>query len=379
VTPGRGHLKILIINWQDIKNPLAGGAEVHLHEIFSRVAKMGHEVTLFCSSFENAPPEETISGIRVIREGGRNFFNFRVPVRYWRRFRKEAYDVVIDDMNKIPFLTPLYVRPPLVIIIHHLFDKSIFREASPLAASYVYLTEKLGVIVARWKHVPLMVVSPSTRDEMLGKGFREDDIEIVQNCVDHHRHRPDPSQRSALPTIAYFGRLKKYKSVDHLLRAFALMKNTLPDVRLLVIGEGDYRPVLEELSRDLGIAGHVRFTGFVDEATKVSLLQESWFLVNTSFKEGWGLTVIEANACGTPVIGSNVPGLRDAINDGVTGLLYEYGNVQELAEKMRILLEDRPLRERLTQAAIAWARTFDWSEVAAYTVQRLEKQISHQG
>src|SRR5205823_1214312 len=102
--PGRANppafMKILIFNWQDIKNPLAGGAEVHLHELFSRIAGMGHDVTLFCSAFDGALPEEKIDGIRVIREGGRYLFNVRVPYRYFTRFRSSKYDLIIDDMNK---------------------------------------------------------------------------------------------------------------------------------------------------------------------------------------------------------------------------------------------------------------------------------------
>jgi glycosyltransferase involved in cell wall biosynthesis len=368
-------MRILILNWQDIKNPLAGGAEVHLHEIFSRVARMGHEVTLFCSSFSGAPKEETIDGIRVVREGGRYLFNYLVPIRYWSRFRREEYDVVLDDMNKIPFFTPLYVRKPLVLVVHHLFDTVIFREAALPLALYVYVLERMGISIYRSHRLPVFAVSPSTRAELLKKGFRNTDIELVPNCVDHARYRPTGVPRSSAPLVGYMGRLKKYKSVDHLLRAFARMLASVPDARLVVIGEGDDRPNLEKTAAELGIAGSVTFTGFVDEERKVALLQEAWYLVNTSSVEGWGLTVIEANACKTPVIASDVPGLRDAIKDGETGMLYPYGEIDTLAEKMIRLAQDGSLRERLGNAAYKWAGTFDWQQVALRTVWLLEDQI----
>jgi len=370
-------LRILIFNWQDIRNPLSGGAEVHLHNIFSRVANMGHEVTLYCSSFEGAAAEENVGGIRVIREGGRFLFNFHVLLRYRSRFRKENYDIVIDDMNKIPFFTPFYVREPLAVIVHHLFDRSIFKEAAFPIALYVYLLERRAVALIRRKRTPLFVVSPSTRDEMISRGIRREDISIVPNCVDHDVHRPGGVPRSSTPLIGYFGRLKKYKSVDHLLRAFALVQRNLPDARLVIIGDGDYRRELELLARELGLAGTIRFTGFVDEFEKARLLQEIWFLVNTSAKEGWGLTVIEANACGTAVIASNVPGLRDAVKDGETGILYEYGNIEELSKKMSMLIQDAQLRERLAAHAYSWALSFDWQSVAEQTVDLLERQIRH--
>ncbi len=368
-------MRILIFNWQDIRNPLSGGAEVHLHEIFSRVASMGHEVTLFCSSFKGAPDEETIDGIRVIREGGRYFFNYLVPIRYWSRFRNEGYDVVLDDMNKIPFFTPLYVRKPLVLIVHHLFDTVIFREAIVPLALYVYILERIGVSIYRSRRIPVFAVSPSTRAELLKKGFRHSDIELVPNCVDHTRYRPTGVARSATPLIGYMGRLKKYKSVDHLLQAFARMLKSIPDARLVVIGEGDDRPNLEKAAAELGIAGSVQFTGFVDEERKLALLQEAWYLVNTSSVEGWGLTVIEANACGTPVIASDVPGLRDAVKDGETGMLYPYGEIDTLTDKMLSLANDRDLRERLGATAYTWANSFDWERVAVRAVGLLEDRI----
>ncbi|MEX0602980.1 MAG: glycosyltransferase family 4 protein, partial [Bacteroidota bacterium] len=138
-------MKILLFNWQDIRHPNAGGAEVHLHEIFRRLAARGHHVTLFCSSFPGALPEETLDGIRIIRQGSRNVFNLVVPPRYRSQFRHEGFDVVVDDINKIPFYTPFFVREPLVGILHHLFGKSIFLEAPVPAAVYVAAAEYLAL------------------------------------------------------------------------------------------------------------------------------------------------------------------------------------------------------------------------------------------
>ena len=368
-------MKILIVNWQDIKNPLGGGAEVHLHQIFSRIVKRGHSVTLYCSTFENAPREEVIDGIRVIHEGGRYMFNYRVPFRYFTRFRKERFDIIVDDMNKIPFFTPLYVRKPLYFIIHHLFGKSIFREAPFPFAFYVYVMEKLGVAVCRWKKVPLMVVSPSTREEMINHGFSDDSIVYAYNCVDHDVHRANLVPKSQTPLIGYFGRLKKYKSVEHLLHAFTHVRSRIPDIKLVIVGEGDHRYTLQKIADNLGISDSVQFTGYVSEKEKVEWLNRVWFMVNTSSKEGWGLTVIESNACGTTVIGSDVPGLRDAIKDGETGLLYRYGDVVDLSEKILLLINDREMRERLTKNAIEWASTFSWDAVAEKVISYLRREI----
>jgi len=364
-------MRILIFNWQDLTHPLSGGAEVHLHSIFSRIARRGHEVTLFCSSYPGAQREQVVDGIRIIRRGGRQFFNLRVPLAYLLRFRREHYDVVIDDLNKIPFFTPLYVREPLVGIVHHLFGRSIFAEVNPLAGAYVYLMERCALFFYRLYRVPFFVVSPSTHVEMRDRGFRPEDLHIVYNCVDHARYRTDASRRSSVPLIGYFGRLKKYKGVDQFLRAAALVRAGHPELRVVIVGEGDDRPRLERITAELGLQHTVTFAGYVPEKRKVELLQEMWFGITTSSKEGWGLTVLEANACGTPVIASDVPGLRDAVKDGETGLLYRHGDIEDLAGNIRLLLDDHVLRARLTSNALTWAGEFHWENAAEKTLEIL--------
>lgn len=365
-------MKILVLNWQDIRNPMSGGAEVHLHEIFKRIAARGHSVTLFCSRFSGAPAEEVIDGIRILREGGRNLFNYRVYPGYLRRFRHERFDVIVDDVNKIPFFTPLFVKEPVAGILHHLFGKSIFSETFILPALYVLGAEWLALRV--YRKTPMAVVSESTRQELLANGFNDDLLSLVPNCVDHSLYTP-ASQPPKPNLIGYLGRLKKYKSVEDLLSAFAIVHKEVPDARLVLLGDGDARPSLERVADDLGITTYVEFLGFVSPAEKIRRLHTMNIVVNTSAKEGWGLTVIEANACGVPAIASDVPGLRDSVLHEKTGLLYEYGNIEMLAEKMLLVLRDTSLRSRLSSQAIAWARQFDWEHSADAMLTFLESVI----
>jgi len=366
-------MKLLILNWQDIKNPLAGGAEVHLHEVFSRIARSGHEVTLYCSAFPGSASEEVIDGIRVLREGGRHFFNYRVPAAYRGRLARTSFDVVIDDMNKIPFFTPLYVRTPLVCVTHHLFGGSIFKETNPLLASYVCTLERLGVALFASRNVPFIVGSPSTRDELIRKGCNPESVHVVYYAVDHRVHRVTGVPKSPSPMIGYFGRLKRYKNVDHLLRAVPLLRERIPELKVVIAGDGDDRVRLQKLARKLDLDRSVEFTGFIAEQRKVDLLQQMWCKVTTSSKEGWGLTVLEANACGTPVVASNVQGLRDAVRDGETGLLYAYGDIADLTEKVHRVLTDSRLRQSLSKSALEYASTFTWEKAAEATLDILDR------
>ncbi len=365
----RRTLNILVLNWQDRSNPLAGGAEVHLHEIFERIAAMGHRVTLFCHAFSGASREEEKNGIRIIRAGGRNFFNYIVPWFYFKRFRKERYDVIIDDINKIPFFTPLFVREPVLAVTHHLFGKSIFLETAFPFALYVYLFERL--IKPVYKRVLFVIGSPSTQKEYIAWGFPESQIHVINYCVNKQTYYPPESERFEPDRIAYFGRLKKYKSVHHLLAALQRLLPSHPNLMLDIIGDGDDRGRLENIVREMNLNRSVTFHGFVREEDKTPLLHKANFVVNTSSKEGWGLTVIEANACGAPVIAADVQGLRDSVKDGETGLLYPYGDVDALSEKMDFLLTNPDMRKTLAMNALEWAAGFDWDIAAEKTLQRI--------
>jgi len=368
-------MRILVINWQDIRNPFSGGAEVHCHEIFSRVAAMGHQVTLLCSTFPGAPREEILDGIRIIRSGSRLLFNYAVPAAYRRLRREQVYDIVIDDLNKIPFYSPCFVREPLLTIVHHLFGKSIFIETSFFPAAYVWLAERLAVRL--YRHTSFAVVSESTRQELLRLGIRAS-IDLLPNAVDPVRYHAGGS-KSATPLICHLGRLKRYKSVEHLLQALPRVRQAVPQAKLVVVGDGDHRAALEALTAELGLGEAVQFTGKVSHEEKVQWLQRSWVAVNPSPKEGWGLTVIEANACGVPVVAADSPGLRDSVRAGETGLLYPYGEVEQLAADLIRLLQEAPLREKMGAAARVWAGSFTWDHSARQAVEIMERLYRSRG
>lgn len=370
-------LRILVINWRDIKNPEAGGAEVHLHEIFRRVASRGHEVVLLASGFPGGAGEETVDGIRVVRKGRWWNFNFVVPFLYLSRFRHLGFDIVVDDINKIPFYTPLFVHTPLLAMMHHLFGESIFHETALPFALYVHGSEQVLPLVYRTTR--MTVVSDSTRDELVHKGISPSRITVIHNGIDHNRYEPDLRRRVPEPNVVYLGRLKRYKSIDLVLQAMKLVLAQVPEAKLTVVGDGDDRPRLEKTAVDLGIAGAVHFTGRVTEKEKIRWLQKARIVVNPSRKEGWGVTVIESNACGAPVIASDVPGLRDAVQDGKTGLLVRYGDVRDLAAGVVLMLRNPRVREEFSRRAIAWARSFSWDRATHQTLQVIEQMVSEGG
>lgn len=341
-----------------------------MQEIFRRLVERGHDVTQLAERYPGSAPEETLDGIRVVRMGGAQTFNFAVYRNLRRVVDEGGYDVVVDDLNKIPFYSPWLVRTPVLAILMHLFRGSIFREAFFPLASYVWLAET--IIPWAYRNCRFTVLSESSKRDVVRLGIRPERVSVVPPGTDFDRFRPDPSVVRE-PILLHVGRIKKYKSVDHLLRAARLLRNRGRDFRVVVVGTGDDRPRLEKLAAELGIDGTAEFTGFITEDEKVNWYRRSAVLVENSVKEGWGLIVMEANGCGTPVVVARSPGLVDSSKDGVNGLFYDYGNVPDLAEKLDRMLADHELRGRLGRQAIDWARQWTWGAAADATERALEE------
>jgi glycosyltransferase involved in cell wall biosynthesis len=356
-------VNLLVLNWNDLKNPFAGGAEVHLEELLRRLVKLGHSVTLFCSGWPGCAPEETIEGVRIIRRGNRYTFNLIAPWHLRRLVREQRFDLLIEDINKIPFYTPLYLNIKRLVVVPHLFATTVFHEVNFLLGSYIYLAER--PLTAVYRGDQFNVISESTADDIAARGIPRDQISVIHCGIDREVYHADASiSKYEQPTILYLGRIKKYKSVQHLLLALKKVREKLPQARLMVVGTGDYLPSLKELATSLGLNDAVEFPGFVSSADKVDRMRRAHVAALPSLKEGWGLTNIEANACGTSVVASRSPGLCDSVNDNVSGLLYEYGNISELADKLLMILGDDNKRRNLEQGGLAWAERFNWDTAA---------------
>ena len=356
-------LHLVAVNWRDIRNPEAGGAEIHLHEILTRMVARGHRATLFATRFAGAPGEEMVDGVRVLRHGAWWNANLTLPRALRSFLRRDAADLVLEDINKVPFLTPLYTRGPVLAIVPHLFGATVFRETNPLFALYVMAWESLIPLV--YRRCRFAVISPSTRDDLVRRGVGATRIDVVLCGLDHGLYRRLPGvTRNARPTLVHFGRVRKYKAIDVVLRAFAIVRRSIPDARLVIIGDGPELPNLKQTARRLGVDTQVEFAGRMGGAAMVEVLNRCHVFLNASPKEGWGLTVVEANACGVPVVGSDRPGLRDSIQNGVTGFLVPYGHADAFARRTVELLADAALWEHTSRAASAWAESLTWERTA---------------
>ncbi|MGH7676701.1 MAG: glycosyltransferase family 4 protein, partial [Gemmatimonadales bacterium] len=313
-------MRILLVNWNDRENPHAGGAEVHLHEIFGRLAAWGHGIDLVSSGWPGGATRAQLDGMTVHRIGGRHSFALRARGLVRRLLAGARYDVVVEDVNKLPLYLPTLTRLPFCAVVPHLFGGTAFAEASWPVATVVWLAER--AVPRLYRRAAFHAISDSTRDDLVARGVRPERITVIYPGVDAAYFAPDPgTPRAGPPTFLYVGRLKRYKGVEIALRALAAVRVRGPDVELEIAGKGEDRRRLEALAATLGVAPAVRFLGFVTDEEKRRRMRRAWAVVFPSPKEGWGISNVEAAACGTPALASDSPGLRESVRHGESGYL----------------------------------------------------------
>jgi glycosyltransferase involved in cell wall biosynthesis len=367
-------VNILLVNWQDRANPHAGGAEIHLFEIFSRLALRGHRIRLICSGWPGGPERGQMDRIEIQRVGGRNSFALLGRRAVRRAIRLERPDILVEDINKLPLYLAAGSSVPFCAIVPHLFGGTAFEEAPWPIAATVWAAER--PLPWAYRRAAFHAISESTGADLIARGVPRDHVRVIHPGVDSRRFTPGPpGRRSTAPNFLYVGRLKRYKGISLAIEALGLARKQRPDLRLEIAGTGDYRAELERLVHRLDLERAVTFHGFVSEERKIDLMRWAWANVFPSPKEGWGITVIEAAACGTPSLASDSPGLRDSVRHGETGFLVPHGDVAGLAARMIELSDTPSLVARLGERARRFAEGLTWERTAGETEQHLRDII----
>ncbi len=346
-------MRIAFFNWRDIKNPLAGGAEVYVHEVLSRLAKRGHEVTLFTSTFKDCLLRETIDGVQHLRYGGKFTMFAKAPSCYSEHIEGK-YDIVAESINGVPFFTPLFAKEKTVSLIHQLTRENWYSGLILPAAFIGYHAE--NSLLSFYKKVPCAVPSDSTKSDLSKLGFS--DVSVIHGASNLSIEKRAIKKKALL----YLGRLTKSKQVCHVLEAFRKIYGEHPDYSLWIAGTGAEEKNLRALAKKLGIP--VKFFGYINEQKKLELLSEASLMLFPAKREGWGLVVLEANSCFTPVVGYNVHGLKDSIVPGLNGDLVEEGDVDMLAESCISLLNDPKSLDEIGRTSKEHSRKFSWDRTA---------------
>jgi len=361
-------MDILILNWKDIKNPDVGGAEVILYELSKRLVRDGHTVTWFSRTYNGGKKDETIDGIRIIRRGNR-FTVYWEAFQYYRSLTKKP-DKVIDCVNTICWQTPLYVpREKRIAYVNQLAKEVFFYELPPVISHIAYLLEPLEYLT--YKTTRFVCYSESVKKDIASFGIPLSHISTFPIGIDHDRYKPGKKSKS--PLFVFVARLTAMKRPDMCVEAMRIVVKSVPDAKLAIVGYGPMEQRLQEMINEYGLQKNVFLVNkdhlFFDKHPKdqkVKLMQEAWALLLPSVKEGWGMVVTEAAACGTPSIVTDVTGLRDSVIADETGIHIGADiKSSQLAKAQISLIIDEKMRIKTSENANKIAKKFSW--IKSYT------------
>jgi glycosyltransferase involved in cell wall biosynthesis len=357
-------LHILVLADRDWTHHDTGGNGANLHAQISRWVDWGHRVTVVAGDYPGAQRVERYGPRLVVHRMGTRVTVFpRAILAVLRGIGRDA-DVVLEVINGITFVTPLWLRKPRVAMVHHVHRELYLEEFRRFGLPLFWILERLPLRLL-YRRTPFLTISNSARDDLAREGIPPQNVTVEYLGVDPGRFRP--GTRAPEPHLIFVGRLKAYKNVEAL---FDVLER-VPDAILDVVGEGDHRPDLEAEIRRRGLDERVRMHGYVDEETKAELYGRAWVNLTASQSEGWSLTVMEAALCRTPSVALAVGGLAESIVHGETGFLAS--DVAELSERARDLVADPALRDRLGEAAERRARTFTWDRSARAFLEVLRR------
>ena len=364
-----GLRRIHFVAWRDLDDPEAGGSELHAHKVASLWAAAGLDVTFRTSAVPGASETLTRDGYRVLRRAGRYGV---FPGAAWegRRMGYQPGDALVEVWNGMPFLSPLWYRGPRIVFLHHVHAEMWGMVLPPTLARMGDTMER-RIAPRFYRRSRIVTLSESSRREIIEMlHLHPERVTVAPPGVDE-RYGPG-GHRSATPLVVAVGRLVPVKRFDLLLRALAPLKAELPALEAVIIGEGYERAALESKRDELGAKDWIHLPGRVDDEELVNWYRRAWVVASSSQREGWGMTLTEAAACGTPAVATNIAGHADAVVDGESGVLVD--EADQLSDALSRVLGDEVLRSRLSKGALERARWFTWDATARRALEALAEE-----
>lgn len=357
------------VAWRDLADPDAGGSEVHADEVMRRWAMVGLDIH-HRTSTNDSPEHLTRNGYRVTRSGGRySVFPRVITSRMLRRARSDI--ATVEIWNGVPWFSQLWGHKARAVWLHHIHE-DMWKESvpGPLAPIARFIEVRVAPLFYRRTHIATLATT--TRDVLVSRGFKPERVWVAEPGIDP-RYRPMPQAKTPRPTLLAVGRLAPVKRFGELIEQFAHIARQHPDARLTIAGDGPERDQLRSVVSALGLEDHVHLPGRVSDEELLHLYQSSWLLVSASHSEGWGMTITEAAACGTPCVVTRNHGHEAAAVDGVTGIIVD--DVDDMAPVINSLLGDADQLGRLSAGAEQHAARYTWDRTAALLLWMLKTSI----
>lgn len=360
-------MKILFFAWKDIQHPHAGGAEVILHELASRLVSDGHQVTILTAAYDNAPHKDTIDGISIIRVGKSRYLHSLQATAYYYKHLRHAFDVVIETVNTSPYFHFIARGSAKSYLFYHQLAREIwFHEAkAPLSHIGFSLMEPIATYILGKTRAKTITVSNSTKSDLVKFGFKPDSVSIISEGI-HLTPLDDISgvDKFTTPTVLSLGAFRPMKRTLDQVKAFEIAKQKLPQLKMKIAGNASSvygKKVLDYIANS-PYSADIEYLGRVSDEERERLMQKSHLITVTSLKEGWGLIVTEAASQGTPAVVYDADGLRDSVRHDQTGVVTNR-DPASLADGIVETLQNEERYKKLQDAAWRWSKeiTFERS------------------
>lgn len=344
-------MRVLWNNHRDVANPGAGGDARTIHEVSRRLVARGHQVTLLTTRMSGMPSESEIDGVRIVRYPGNVLPHFVLPIVASSKF---VPDVIVDDMSHaVPWLSPWVTSHPGIVFFRHLHARTLSGQVSPPLAGFLTAIEKrYSRLYQRW---PFVTESQRSVDDLISIGVPRDRCVRIPPGVDLQEFQP--REKYDTPTIVYFGGFRDYKRPEH---AIYLLKELLRrgwEARLVMVGGGTNLSRTERVAEGLGLSNSVQFRGRLKREHLAEVVARSWVNIHCSVHEGWGLSIMEAAAAGTPTVAYDVPGVNETVRNGSTGFLgSDLDSLVGAAESIMASPNEWAVQCR------SWASQFKWED-----------------
>jgi glycosyltransferase involved in cell wall biosynthesis len=344
---------LLWLSWRDPWHPKSGGAELFTLRVAEQLVARGWSVEWFSAKYPGAAEREVRDGITFVRAGNQA----SVHTRAWLRYRRtRAFDIVVDEINTIPFYSMLY-EIPSVTLMFQLAREVWLYQAPPGLAQLGYILER--AYLRPYRHATILTISQSSVESFRTFGLNGE-IHIIPIAVDERADSEVPDKAPERDAIV-IGRIARSKRIEHALEAASILSGRGWKGRLHVVGDGEERYVQRLKKRADALPGcRAIFHGRVSDEQRSSLLRNASVLWMTSFREGWGLVVTEAARHGTPSVVYDTLGLRDAVINNVTGLVVEESPMA-LSDATEVIWKNF---DTFSTAALAESRGYSWSATA---------------
>jgi glycosyltransferase involved in cell wall biosynthesis len=369
VAASAGLARVHFLAWRDLDDPEAGGSELHAHEVARRWAAAGIEVNFRTSFAAGHSQVAWRDGYRVIRKAGRYMVFPRAAfseMMGWHGTR----DGLVEIWNGMPFFSPLWAHGPRIVFLHHVHAEMWDMVLPPRLARLGRTVEsRIAPPIYRWTRI--VTLSESSKRELVDElGFKAKRVDVVEPGIDP-KFSPG-GEPAPEPLLVAVGRLVPVKRFHLLVDAVAELRTRHPGLRAVIVGEGYERGALVEHIEERDAGAYVELAGRISDAELVDLYRRAWVLASTSAREGWGMTITEAAACGTPAVVTDIAGHRDAVEHGVTGFLAS--THEELVAHLDAVLRDQQLRDRLRAGARTRAERYTWAATARGTLDVLARE-----